>query len=341
MKKTALLFAFTAITLSAGAQITLSSPSYSENFNNLGSGLPSGWTVYSAATSSNAGSIATFSSSVNYGVYADTVSNGAACKPNIVAGGFKNYPSANNTGAKTATCDNQKLFTDRALGVRQVSQTNSTNPNLEPGAAFVLKLANTGGVSNLNLAFKLQSLDSTCPRVATWSVDYAVGASPTAFTPATTVGTMTTGGGVFSNNNITVNFGSALDNKATNVWIRIVVLSATTGSGNRPSTAIDDVNLTWTGTPVAVSNVTATESKLVVLGAATSDNVTFSYATAAAGKYSLNIFDMTGRNVHTETVNSNGTEDQLTVNGLNLAPGMYIAKMTDGNTSSVARIIVQ
>jgi hypothetical protein len=44
---------------------------------------------------------------------------------------------------------------------------------------------------------------------------------------------------------VTVNFGSSLNNISQKVWIRIATLAATTGSGNRPSTAIDDLQLSW------------------------------------------------------------------------------------------------
>ncbi|MBV9960876.1 MAG: hypothetical protein JO072_01400, partial [Parafilimonas sp.] len=44
---------------------------------------------------------------------------------------------------------------------------------------------------------------------------------------------------------VTVNFGNALDNQNSKVWIRITTLSATTGSGSRASTGIDDVQITW------------------------------------------------------------------------------------------------
>jgi hypothetical protein len=51
--------------------------------------------------------------------------------------------------------------------------------------------------------------------------------------------------GTFASTAVAVNFGTALNNLNQKVWIRIVTLAATTGSGNRPSSAIDDVQLTW------------------------------------------------------------------------------------------------
>jgi hypothetical protein len=77
-------------------------------------------------------------------------------------------------------------------------------------------------------------------------VDYGIGQSPSAFsTIATSPVSLTTSVGTFSNTTVTVNFGSALNNITQPVWIRIVTLTSTTGSGNRPSTGIDDVKFTW------------------------------------------------------------------------------------------------
>jgi hypothetical protein len=93
----------------------------------------------------------------------------------------------------------------------------------------------------------LQSLDATPGgRTAAWRVEYGLGDNPTTFTAVTTnPATLTTNLGTFASTPVTVSFGTALNNLNQKVWIRIVTLSATTGSGNRPSSAIDDVQLTW------------------------------------------------------------------------------------------------
>lgn len=336
MKKTALLFAFAAAAYSSHGQLSLSGTSYTQDFNNITSALPTGWYTYNSATTSSLGIIEAWSGSSNYGRYADTVN----CGSDVNGGGAKNYPSANNgTAAKVATCAAQKLFTDRAVGFRQVSQTNASHPNLEPGAAFVLKIANTTGLTNFNLNFKLQSLDTTCPRTTTWTVDYATGATPSSFTPVTpTSGTMTTGNLTFSNNTINVNFGSALDNKSTNVWIRIAALTASTGTGTRPSTAIDDFNLSWTGTANGVEDITNNfaAASLSTVGQSSSDNITFAYNVVENGKYNLSIFDMTGRKVYDEVVNATQANHH-TVSGLNLPAGFYVARLSNGTATATAK----
>jgi hypothetical protein len=342
MKTTSLLLALAVTSLSAHAQLSLTGTSYSQNFNSITASLPTGWYAYNSATPSSLGVIETWNGSVNYGVYADTVYMAGDCKPDVYGGGSKNYASANNGNAsKVATCAEQKTFTDRAIGFRQVSQTNGSHPNLEPGAAYVLKIANTSYRTNFNLTFKLQSLDTTSPRTTTWTVDYATGATPTSFTAAPAVGTMTTGNLTFSNNTITVNFGSALDNSSAPVWIRIAALTASSGSGNRASTAIDDYNLTWTGNGVGVEDVNAqSAASLMVLGNATSDKVSFGYNVNEPGQYNLAIYDITGRPVYNSTV-ATGAAGQHTVNGLSLASGFYVARMSNGNSVAVTKFAVK
>ena len=53
---------------------------------------------------------------------------------------------------------------------------------------------------------------------------------------------------------VNINFGNALDNLSGDVWIRIVCLTAATGSGSRCTFGIDDVNLNWTN--VSLPNCT-------------------------------------------------------------------------------------
>jgi hypothetical protein len=232
------------------------------------------------------------------------------------------------------------------LGIRQVGNTNASFPNSDPGVAFVLKLNNTVGHKTFNLAFKLQSLDTSSPRVTTWTVDYAVAtsatATPTAFTPITTTGTMTTGGHTFSNTTIGANFGTALDNKAFPVYIRVVALSATTGNGNRASTAIDSFALTYVPDPAGVEELSAAPVlELAVLGAPTSEKVTFGYTAEESGNYNFSIYDIAGRTIHQEMIHAVAGTQQLTVTGLNLSKGMYIAKMNNATASSVVKMIVQ
>lgn len=207
-----------------GTGINLTTSPTVIDFNGIDAGLPAGVAVRTAATSTAAGTAATFAT--------------AKVAWNNVSGAFKNFASA--TGL-TATADQaaQDASTNRALGIRQTGSFG------DPGAAFVFQLSNTTGRSNIAMSFKLQSLDASSARTTTWQVDYAVGDNPTTFTSATATGTLAVGNSSFSNNTITVNLPAAVANQSQPVWIRILTTTASTGAGSRASTAVDDVTFTW------------------------------------------------------------------------------------------------
>ncbi len=207
------------------AQVSLSGTSYTENFDAIGSGLPTGWTVRTGATASALGSNATYAQ--------------ATTAWNSSNGNFRNAASADGmTGSESSAT--QAASTDRALAVRQTGSFG------DPGAAFVLEIDNTVGLTDFNLTFKLQSLDQTTPRTITWRVDYGFGATPTSFTAVTTTpATITTGGNAFTNQSVSVNFGNALNNQSGPVWVRVVTISGSSGSGTRPTSGIDDFQLSW------------------------------------------------------------------------------------------------
>ena len=225
-------------TAGGGGTIMLSGNSpFTLNFDALGtSGLPPGVYVKQDASSTFIGNEAT--------VYGGNFNTPTAW--NQTSLGFKNFASATGLTA-TASSTTQNSSTNRALGVRQ---TGTATAGGDPGAAFTFQLANTTGKSNLQMEFLLQSLDaaSGTGRTTTWRVDYGIGDDPANFTTvATSPTTLTTtyGTGNFANTPVTVSFGSVLNNISQKVWIRIVTLTPTTGSGNRPSTAIDDVKFSW------------------------------------------------------------------------------------------------
>jgi hypothetical protein len=206
-------------------QVTLTGTSYTQNFDNISSGLPNGWTVRTGAQATALGNPATLTT--------------AATSWDNTTGAFKNLASADGLNSDSNAAA-QSGSSDRALGVRQTGTFG------DPGAAFILQLTNTMGFENFQLSFKLQSLDISSPRTTTWIVDYGIGTNPSAFQAVTTSpATITTGNMSFTNTTVTVNFGNALNNISQNVWIRIVTLTSTTGSGTRASTGVDDFVLTF------------------------------------------------------------------------------------------------
>ncbi|RXK80599.1 DUF5689 domain-containing protein [Filimonas effusa] len=197
-------------------------PPLSINFDDLAEGLPAGVSVRTGASGTDSG---------NIGIMPTT-----RVSWNSSGGGFKNLASASALPA-TASASVQLATMNRALGVRQVAATDK-------GVAFVFLINNTLGKKNIGIQGVLQSLDASISRIANWNIDYAIGAKPVAFTvlPA---GNLGTGGGNFGKTTFSAVLPPAVDNRASRVWIRIVVLTATSGSGSRPLSAIDDIQLYW------------------------------------------------------------------------------------------------
>jgi gliding motility-associated-like protein len=263
MRKLLLFTLFLLFSSHLYAQVTLTTSPYNEDFSTIGTALPNGFTVRTGATASNLGTSATLTTAATFW--------------NNTTGAFKNFASATAGVAAATTTALQTAATDRALGLRQTGSIG------DAGGAFVFQLANTTGKSGLKLNFDLQSLDASSPRVVTWTVDYGFGATPTTFTPATAIGTLTTGGSLFTNNTINVDFGTVLDNNAGPIWIRIVTLATSTGSGNRPTSAIDNFNLTFTSGAAAVPTINVNPATLTFANQNVSTNsVAQSYVLSAS-----------------------------------------------------------
>ena len=337
MKKILLFSFFTALSTGLHAQLTLTGTSYTQNFDGISSGLPTGWTIADSARANFLGQLipTSFFSAPTFG----TFGNGTFFS---TRGGFKNYPSADVASIMGSDSATQVTATNRALGVRQVTPNSNLFPNSDPGAAFILQLNNTTGFRTFTATFKLQSLDTSSPRVTTWIVDYSIGATPTTFTPATVTGTMTTGGHSFTNNTINVDFGTALNNKSQPVWIRIVTLDSSTGSGNRTSTTIDDFNLSWLPLSTATNNIQENgANELKVLGKATSTNVAMRFVTDIPGDYKLVISDINGSVRYNKEYKVNTETFPISITNLQLAPGMYVASMANNGTVSKVKFIVE
>jgi hypothetical protein len=271
----------TLASLGAQAQATLGTSPYTENFDGLAGGLPTGFSVYANASATSLGAAPTAAQLL--------LTPGTTTAWTASGGGFKNYASATGLPTTTSVAD-QTTASNRALGVRQVSATSA--PGFDPGASFVFQVTNTTGKTDLALSFKLQSLDDSSPRTTTWQVDYGTGAAPATFTK---VGTgSTTGGSTFASNTVAVNFGSALDNQSGPVTIRISALAGSAGSGARASSAIDDFSLSWNAPTATTPNLAVTPNSL----AFGSQNVG---TTSAAQTYSLTGANLTSATTVTAT----------------------------------------
>lgn len=215
----------------SAAQLTLSGSDYVQNFDSLYLGLAPGWTIDTNATVKSMGG----SSS---GVWTP----GTSTRWSNSAGSFKNVASANNfVYWAAATNTAQAAATDRALALRQTATFG------DPGASFGLLIDHTYKVHNLNIEFKLQSLDSSNgSKVTKWELQYGIGIYPDTFYTVSGM-PLFTGGNIYSNTKYAFSFGSLLDDIRQPIRIRIVNLSASSGSGSRTMTALDDVHLSWSG----------------------------------------------------------------------------------------------
>ena len=208
----------------AFAQLTLTGTSYTQNFDNLGTSLPSDWTVRTGATASSLGTSATFTTASS--TWANTT------------GDFKNLASATGLSSGSTTLA-QNNSTNRALGIRQAGSFG------DPGASFNFNFNSTGlTLSSLSVDLQLLSPQGYS---TTWSLQYATGASPSSWTTFATYSDP----GTFGSTTITASSGalSGMSNQ-NNVWFRAVALSASTGSGSRDTFALDNFNLTFAASAI-------------------------------------------------------------------------------------------
>ena len=241
-----------ALTGAAQAQLTLTGTNYVQNFDSVASGLPSGWSVRTNATSSTRGTAVTFATT--------------AAAWNSTTGSFRNSSSA--TGSTSADASTvQSANTNRAIAMRQTGSYG------DPGAAFELEIGNTTGKNGFSLQIKHQMLDVQT-RSTAWSVQHSTNG-----TSWTTAGTFSDPG-AWGSTNATYNFGAALDNVSTPVYIRIVALSGSTSTGSRDTYGIDDFTLAWSGTPTPFVSATGSVSGLFAPLNTASEAGTFSVSGA-------------------------------------------------------------
>lgn len=278
---------FIAFATTGWSQVSLTGTSYTENFDGIASGLPAGWTVRTGASATVLGTSQTLATTATS--WASTTAQ------------FNNAASANPPSTSVDNATTQRNRTDRALAVRQSGSFGDNS------AAFVFQIANTTGLSAFNLSFKLMQLDpGAAARTATWNVDYGFGSTPTSFTnAATSPATLTTVLGSWGSTTATVNFGSALDNNSGPVWIRIVTKSPTTGTGSRPLSAIDDVNLTWASSSSTAPTISSFAPAFGVVG----DSVTIIGTNFAANA----TVSFNGTLAVAPVVNSEGTNLSVSV----------------------------
>ncbi|MCX6928454.1 MAG: immunoglobulin domain-containing protein [Verrucomicrobia bacterium] len=244
-----LLATFAAVSLQqASAQpVSLTGSSYTNTFDNLeaNTGLPGEWITYTGASATAAGTIYSWAP-VNYTASSNSWRSTTGRFANQ-ASTFSYVGGTNFIGTET---NNPIQWTEpnRCLALRQTGSLG------DPGGAFVLKLADTVDRKDFVLSVDFLNLDPTSPRTTRWTVDFGLGATPSFFVPLATWVNTPSNFTTYHTNIVLAN--GTIDNDPGPVWIRIVALSASTGSGNRETSAIDNFGLTWAAgsscTPVSI-----------------------------------------------------------------------------------------
>lgn len=213
------------------AQVVLTGTNYAQHFDSVGAGLQAGWSVRTGASASSLGVVASFTGATK--TWADT------------GGNFGNSASVTGYGTNfigAETTATQNAGTNRCLSVRQTGSFG------DPGAAFVLQIADTIGITNLILGLDLNML-GVQTRSTTWTVDYAVGNSPNSFT---VLATFTDPGAFGATTLANLSLNADADDQAQNVWIRVVALTVASGTGTRDTFGIDNISLTFSNVNAAV-----------------------------------------------------------------------------------------
>jgi hypothetical protein len=318
--RASILILLALFTFSGFAQVNLTTSPYTENFDNLGSaGIPTGFTVKKLATPIFLGT--------------DTILNPGVTPPwRGVGRGYKNFASSTQVTDPGADSTTQAASTNRALGVRQ------TSAFADSGAAFVFQIANTTGKENFKLNFLLQSLDTSSPRTTTWIVDYGIGANPTTFTPvSTSPAVLTTGNKLFLNTAVTADFGTALNNISDIVWVRVVTVKRSIGSGNRPSTAIDDWSLTWNSTASSTNDLISGNNPVSVFSS--SSVTTVQFEKAFTNTVNLSLTSANGQVVYLKSINQARAGQTEIINLEALPAGMYILSVSGSGIKYARKII--
>jgi hypothetical protein len=196
------------------ARLTLTGGVHRIGFDTLtASGLPDGVLVYTNAGPDSVGTMVTF--------------DPAKKAWNDSAGAFKNVASTSGLASDSSSGE-QGGSADRALGVRQSGAFG------DPGAAIVAGVRNAVGFEDLTVSMDLLML-AVSPRSTVWTLDYRIGDSG-AFAP---LGAWADPGNWGGTRISTCLPGTR--NCRQPVYVRVVALDASTGSGNRDTVAVDNI----------------------------------------------------------------------------------------------------
>ncbi len=112
----------------------------------------------------------------------------------------------------------------------------------------------------------------------------------------------------------------------------------TSADGTNGSRWYLDNVITTTIPYVAVSDINAEPQAFHFTGSANAGTLSLSCYTPEGGNYTLSVYDMTGRMVHTQPIRLQTGKSHQTVDGHTFASGMYILKLGNENLLSTAKV---
>ncbi len=78
-----------------------------------------------------------------------------------------------------------------------------------------------------------------------------------------------------------------------------------------------------------------------VIGNSTSSQINLAFGQEVSGSCNLTIYDIIGRNVHTEILDLNSFREIYTISGLNLNQGMYFIRVSNGENLFTTKVNIQ
>lgn len=81
--------------------------------------------------------------------------------------------------------------------------------------------------------------------------------------------------------------------------------------------------------------------ELMVVGNATSSNITLMFDVKEAGAYNVSVLDITGRELVRRNVVLGTGVQRFSVDGMSLSSGMYIVKISNENSFGATKAVVQ
>lgn len=93
--------------------------------------------------------------------------------------------------------------------------------------------------------------------------------------------------------------------------------------------------------PTSVEDVNSKNMPVTVIGEAGNGNISLSFTTFEAGEFTVNVNDMTGRKVYSQTVQANAGNNSVRLNDVNISSGIYIVEVRNAHTFGLTKVSIK